>query len=97
MKRILIFSTLLILVAGGGLYLVVRSISPASPAVQPSISSDAESTEAFDVDVDEIATQDTLDLEATDGTNLEETSSNDTLNTEEDGFGSLDIGVNVNQ
>lgn len=72
-------------------------MSPASPTEPSSISSDAESMEAFDVDVDEIAAQETLDLEATDGTDLEEISSDDPLNTEEDGFGSLDVGATVNQ
>ena len=97
MRRILIFSTLIIVVAGSGLYVAVRSLSPAPATVQPSAASVVEPTEAFDVSVDEITAQETLDLAAADGAEIEEGPDDDTLDPEEDTLTSLDADAAVNQ
>ncbi len=91
MKRILILAILGVLAVGGIVYLVVRPGAPESSTAQPADAADVAAAEAFDVEVDEIVAQETLDAELNDGTEPSDTLDDGTLSAEEEAFGSLDI------
>ncbi|TAK05113.1 hypothetical protein EPO33_03980 [Patescibacteria group bacterium] len=92
MRRVLIIAILLVLAAGGVLFFAVRPDAPALPATQPDTASGA-AAEAFDVDVDEIIAQETLNAESDDGAELDDLPDDGTLLAEEQAFGSLDLGM----